>query len=134
MLTKGLAYKVYWVGRYLERIDMTCRVVISEMTSGDLSRGALNDLTGGTMEGIVNYLKSNFEPMREDLRAFGDSRVISATESLGAVMEIDFRENPRQYIEGVIVAVSALAAALESQLFGETDRKSSFRQKEVDIE
>jgi len=80
-LIKSTAYKVYWAGRYLERIENIARFGIYFAEKG-IPIEDMNKILG--TDDVFSYLSNEFKILREDIRAFGDEMSMNALAALEA--------------------------------------------------
>lgn len=112
-MIKSLAYKVFWAGRYLERIENISRMSLLAIDKG----GDISSIPSylGIDEDVQKYLINNFEILREDVRAFGDEKVMNALSSLeGAIYSST--SDLREYFLAVLKSTLYLGEVIEDQL------------------
>ncbi|AOL16636.1 hypothetical protein BFU36_07905 [Sulfolobus sp. A20] len=80
-MIKSTAYKVYWAGRYLERIENIARFGVYFAEKG-IPIEDMNKILG--IDDVFSYLFNEFKILREDIRAFGDEASINALSALEA--------------------------------------------------
>ncbi len=80
-MIKSTAYKVYWAGRYLERIENIARFGIYFAEKG-IPIEDMNKILG--TDDVFSYLSNEFKILREDIRAFGDEMSMNALAALEA--------------------------------------------------
>lgn len=87
MLTKSLAYRIYWTGRYAERIEDICRTAILALSNG-ISLDTVAFAYGLSKgEDLFEYIQKTFNFMRENIRSFGDEKL------LVNINELEFKIN-----------------------------------------
>ncbi|BCS93093.1 alpha-E domain-containing protein [Metallosphaera javensis (ex Sakai et al. 2022)] len=123
MLTRSIAYRIYWAGRYLERIENIGRISIIAINSGiSLDSVAKGYGLEGQKE-LFDYIRTSFEYLRENIRSFAGERLMIE------VNEMELRINSSKedllgYFNGIISSTVSLGNALESYF---NDRGSPLR-------
>ncbi|WP_221288446.1 alpha-E domain-containing protein [Stygiolobus caldivivus] len=113
MITKSTAYKIWWAGRYLERIENTARMGLIALECGK----DVNELPKvlGINKDVFTYLKDNLDVLREDLRSFGDEAVINSVATLeGAIYAKN--NDLKEYFKGVLQAALFLGSIIEDKI------------------
>lgn len=112
-MIKSLAYKVFWAGRYLERIENISRMSLLAIDKGVDISSTPSYL--GINDDIQKYLISNFEILRENIRAFGNEKVMNALSSLeGAIYSST--SDLRGYFSAILKSTLYLGEVIEDQL------------------
>jgi hypothetical protein len=111
-LIKSTAYKVYWAGRYLERLENIARFSLLLLDKG-LNLDDLNKALG--VDDVFSYLASQFEVMREDLRAVAGEEVMNALASMEASVYAS-KEDVRRYFLNLQNSSFYLGRAMEDEL------------------
>ncbi|MEJ2776213.1 hypothetical protein DDW09_02845 [Sulfolobus sp. SCGC AB-777_L09] len=111
-MIKSLAYKVFWAGRYLERIENICRMYLLAI---DKCSPTEVPLYLGVNEDIRKYLVRNLEMLREDLRAFSDEKVMNAVATLeGAIYSSN--SDLKSYFSAILQSVLYLGSIIEDEI------------------
>lgn len=111
-MIKSLAYKVFWAGRYLERIENICRMYLLAI---DKCSPTEVPLYLGVNEDIRKYLVRNLEMLREDLRAFSDEKVLNAVATLeGAIYSSN--SDLKSYFSAILQSVLYLGSIIEDEI------------------
>ncbi|QXJ32027.1 alpha-E domain-containing protein [Saccharolobus shibatae] len=112
MLPKSIAYKIYWAGRYLERIESVCRMSLLAINNG-LSLNAIAKELGLNDESeLINYIKTSFQCFREDVRSFADEKVIVQVNSLEFLIDSN-RSDLQSYFTQLLNGVYSVGSSLE---------------------
>lgn len=111
-MIKSTAYKVYWTGRYLERIENIARFGIYLDDKG-ISIQELNNILG--VSDVFLYLSNEFQLLREDIRGFGDEAVMNALSALEITIYAK-RDNISKYFADILNAVIYLENMVEENL------------------
>ncbi|ARM75197.1 alpha-E domain-containing protein [Acidianus manzaensis] len=112
MISKSTSYKIFWAGRYLERIENLSRTCLLLLDKGLPLQDFQKYL--GINEDIVKYIQRNFEIMREDIRSFGNEKVMNAVASLeGAVYS---SKESREYFASVLRFTLLLGEIIEDEI------------------
>jgi hypothetical protein len=111
-LIKSLAYKVFWAGRYLERIENICRMYLLAI---DKCSPTEVPLYLGVNEDIRKYLVRNLEMLREDLRAFSDEKVMNAVATLESAI-YSSNSDLKSYFSAILQSVLYLGSIIEDEI------------------
>ncbi|BFI76974.1 alpha-E domain-containing protein [Sulfurisphaera ohwakuensis] len=113
MIPRSTAYKIYWAGRYLERIENMCRVSLLALHNGV----SLDNLAKeyGLKDGseIFQYIKNSFAMLREDLRSFVDEKTLIEVNSLGFQIDSDVNDLEGYFIR-ILNDANKLSQSLET--------------------
>ncbi|WP_338602537.1 alpha-E domain-containing protein [Sulfolobus tengchongensis] len=88
-IVKSIAYKIYWAGRYLERIENVCRISIFTLKSGLDLKSVAKEYGLEDEKEVINYIRTSFQYLREDIRSFGDEKLMIEANSLGFLIDSD---------------------------------------------
>ncbi len=122
MLSKSTAYKVLWAGRYLERIENIARVgLFLKDEEGVKAVFAVSD--------VREYLKSQFNLMREDMRSFADENVIASLSYLERAVLSD--ATGEKYYRDVLESVLSVGNAVEGMMAPHSKFMLPKKQEEV---
>ncbi|AWR96734.1 hypothetical protein DFR86_03635 [Acidianus sulfidivorans JP7] len=114
MITKSTQYKIFWAGRYLERIENITRTSLLLIDKG-ISLEELQKYLGIGNQDIIKYIQNNFEILREDIRSFGNEKIINALTSLeGAVYSST--DQKRDYFSLVLRTTLHLGEIIEDEI------------------
>ncbi|AAK41546.1 alpha-E domain-containing protein [Saccharolobus solfataricus] len=89
MLPKSIAYKIYWAGRYLERIENICRMSLLAINNGLNINTVAKQLGFDNEYELINYVKTSFQYLRENVRSFADEKVIIQVNTLEFLIDSD---------------------------------------------
>lgn len=123
MIPKSLAYKIYWSGRYLERIEDISRACLFALHSHYSLDYLAKEYGLENESDIFRYIKSSFEFLREDLRSFADERILIQVNSLGYILELQ-SSDLESYFTSILNNILLLGSMLENYLI---ERKSEMR-------
>ena len=107
-----MAYKIFWAGRYLERIENISRMYLLAI---DKCNPSEVPQYLGANEDIKKYLISSFEMLREDLRAFGNERIMNALATLEGAL-YSSNSDLKGYFSSVLQSVLYLGSIIEDEL------------------
>jgi len=111
-LIKSTAYKVYWTGRYLERIENIARFGVYLANNG-ISIQEMNNILG--VKDAFLYISNEFQLLREDIRGFGDEAVMNALSSLETTIYAK-RDNLSKYFADILNTIIYLENMVEENL------------------
>ncbi|MUN30013.1 hypothetical protein GC250_11350 [Sulfolobus metallicus DSM 6482 = JCM 9184] len=108
LLSKSTGYKIYWAGRYLERIENVSRMGLFLSLKGE--EDSLKAILA--TNDVKDYLKTEFLLVREDIRSFVDDNVIASLAYMErAIYSIDDGE---KYFRDLLQATLAVENAIEN--------------------
>ncbi|MCH4816168.1 MAG: alpha-E domain-containing protein [Saccharolobus sp.] len=112
MLPKSIAYKIYWAGRYLERIESVCRMSLLAINNGLSINTIAKELGLNNESELINYIKTSFQYFREDVRSFADEKVIVQVNSLEFLIDSN-RSDLQSYFTQLLNGVYSVGSSLE---------------------
>ena len=113
MITRSTAYKIYWAGRYLERIEDIARASLCALHSNVPLDSLAKEFGLNSKEEIIEYIKKSFEMLREDIRGFADESVIIQVNNLGFAIDSEHNDMEK-YFSSILTSVMALGSSLEN--------------------
>jgi len=111
-LIKSTGYKVYWTGRYLERIENIARFGLY-LTEKGMSVQDISKILG--TDDIFSYIINEFQFLREDIRGFGDEANMNALSSLETAIYTK-PDDAKKYFINILNSVTYLGNTLEENL------------------
>jgi hypothetical protein len=111
-LIKSTGYKVYWTGRYLERIENIARFGLY-LTEKGMSVQDISEILG--TDDIFSYIINEFQFLREDIRGFGDEANMNALSSLETAIYTK-PDDAKKYFINILNSVTYLGNTLEENL------------------
>ena len=123
MITKTTAYKIYWAGRYLERIEDIARASLCALHSNTSLDSLAKEYGLNSKEEIVIYIKKSFEFLREDIRGFADESIMIQLNNLGFIIDSNYTDM-ESYFSSILTSVMALGSSLDNYF---VERKTEVR-------
>ncbi len=111
-MIKSTGYKVYWTGRYLERIENIARFGLY-LTEKGMSVQDISEILG--TDDIFSYIINEFQFLREDIRGFGDEANMNALSSLETAIYTK-PDDAKKYFINILNSVTYLGNTLEENL------------------
>ncbi|ABP95049.1 MULTISPECIES: alpha-E domain-containing protein [Metallosphaera] len=112
MLTKSLAYRIYWTGRYLERIENICRISIIAVNNGS----SLDSIAKGYgLKGekeLFEYVRMSLELLRENIRSFANEKLMIEVNEMESRINSP-KDNLVSYFSDIISSAMRLGNSLE---------------------
>ncbi|QPG48984.1 alpha-E domain-containing protein [Saccharolobus solfataricus] len=112
MLPKSIAYKIYWAGRYLERIENICRMSLLAINNGLNINTVAKQLGFDNEYELINYVKTSFQYLRENVRSFADEKVIIQVNTLEFLIDSD-KSDLQSYITQLLNGVYNVGNSFE---------------------
>ncbi len=125
MQSKSTGYKVFWAGRYLERLENIARVGLFLSMRGDeeLLKSSLS------VDDIKGYVEMEFNMMREDMRNFVDENVMASLSYLERAVFSD--SSGEKYYKDLLQSVLAVGSAIEGFMAPSSNSAIPKKQEEV---
>ncbi|QGA53886.1 hypothetical protein GFS03_04480 [Sulfolobus sp. E5-1-F] len=113
MLPKSIAYKIYWAGRYLERIESICRMSLLAINNGLGINAVAKEIGLNDENELINYIRMTFQYFREDIRSFADEKIIVQVNGLEFLIDSD-KSDPESYFKHLLNGVYGIGSSLEN--------------------
>lgn len=129
MLTKSLAYKIYWTGRYLERIEDICRASIMALQKGESLDDVAKAFGLSKGEDVFEYIKRSYVALRENIRGFGDESLLVEVNTLEFKINLP-KDALLSYFYEVENGIIQLGSRIESYFIEESKKELKVRSQE----
>ncbi|BFH74652.1 alpha-E domain-containing protein [Sulfurisphaera javensis] len=128
MIPKSIGYKIYWAGRYLERIENVCRASLFALHNGKSLDSLAKEYGLENEKDLMKYIKTSFEYLREDIRGFADERILIEVNSLGLQINSN-TSDLESYFSRLLIVINSIGSMLENY-FIKTKEEMRIRSQE----
>ncbi|MCY0849744.1 alpha-E domain-containing protein [Sulfuracidifex metallicus] len=112
MLTKSLAYRIYWAGRYLERIENICRISVIALNNGISLDSIAKEYGLKDEKELFEYIRMSLEQLRENIRSFASERMMIEVNEMELRINSP-KDNLISYFNNIISSAMSLGNGLE---------------------